>query len=297
MFFSIKTLNAFSTVAATNRQFVASRSIGPLKAVQKNNSLWIARYASTAAVKPKKAPVKKAATKSKKAASKKEKAKPKKTKEAKKTSATKTSTKKLRPIVKIVRVEPISGRAIFQNSILAELKAEKLRTATGVKSFVTEKYGKLSDEERQKFSAEATKLKRAAKRKEKAAKLPPFHSAYILYIKDHVKPYLAANQGAAVSEAIKHLAQQWHQLTADERQVYTDKAAEAIKVYWEKKKELELEETKESSRGTPPFAKYYKESFPSLREEHPDLHPSQIVKIASQNWKTLDENEKSTYAS
>lgn len=304
---SLKTLRLATPVARlATAKLLAQRSLLTAFPSTKASVATQYRFASTTAAKSKetttsgrqtKTKTKKASSATKKSAAKTTK---KTTKKASKPKAAATKKKAVKkpstPPLKLTKFPPVSTQKVFANAIIDQLRAEKHTNNTSLKRSIKEKYAALSESEKAKYLEEAKKLRSTEKKKlkvkERKEKLPPKYSPYILYVKENMKPLIEANPELRVTQGVKQLAEKWRNMSPAEKQDYEQRAAGFLKAYNEKKAQIESAKVKKPVNA---FALFYKELYPQLAEQNPDKHPHEVVKVAAEQWRNMEDSEKAKY--
>jgi hypothetical protein len=154
--------------------------------------------------------------------------------------------------------------------------------------------------------APKTQTKKA--KDENAVKKPL--SSYMLFCKDRRSVIAAENVGIAPRDVLKKLGEVWKALSADEKTVYTEKAAEDKRRYEEDTKGTNVKKTKNltvktvtnesevsdvKKKSLSPYIRFCNEKRASVKESHPEMDAKTIVKTIGAMWRALSEEEQQSY--
>ncbi|CDO95272.1 unnamed protein product [Kluyveromyces dobzhanskii CBS 2104] len=121
-------------------------------------------------------------------------------------------------------------------------------------------------------------------------KRPP--TAFSYYF-SQVHKNIVETHNVRIPAAMKIAGEQWQTLSESEKQKYSD----ALKPL-QQKYTAEYEayaKTLPPKKPATTFGSFLKEKSPLLKSEHPDLDQTEIMKLASSKWKSLDPSIKEQY--
>lgn len=118
-------------------------------------------------------------------------------------------------------------------------------------------------------------------------------SVFSLFFKENRARINEENANLANLDVMKLAGEAWRNLGEAEKKQYTEKWSVLNKDYLVKKEEYL--KSLPPKRPATSFGLYFKDISPSLRAENPEAKQSDLVKLASQKWKSLDENLKQKY--
>ena len=158
----------------------------------------------------------------------------------------------------------------------------------------------LSDEDKEKWNELAAKAKAefqekngkpTKKRQSRSPKRAP--NAYNLFLKDEENRNRYPD--ATSKEIMGKLAEDWGNLTSDEKQVWTDKANEAKLEFEEKHGKPQRRSKSSKSPKRPPTAYNLFNKDSENREKYPDLTATAMMKQLAEDWNNLSPEEKQVW--
>ena len=146
---------------------------------------------------------------------------------------------------------------------------------------------------------------RYRERKQTTTKPKKNKSAFLLF-SDNMRLIFKQNDiNLPSNQAMKKLAQLWHEIDPNEKKKFEDLAHEDKERYLRQKDEFLLSHPGETlgnrtkkNHVRKPWSAYdffVHEKFPHSREENPTLETGDIIKIISKQWRSLFKQERSVY--